>query len=59
LRWGHRFLALPAFSKPLHLHGIAEADEIYFLESHKGQRDLPRPPSKCGGIATRYLPNCP
>jgi transposase-like protein len=47
-RWRHRFLARPARSKPLHLHGIVEADETYFLESHKGERHLPRPPRKRG-----------
>lgn len=52
-RWRHRFLALPAHSKPLHLHGIVEADETYFLESHKGERDLPRPPRKRGGVAAK------
>ncbi len=51
-RWRHRFLALPAQAKPLHLHGIVEADETYFLESHKGERDLPRPPRKRGGVAS-------
>ena len=50
-RWRHRFLTLPAEVKPAHLHGIVEADETYFLESHKGERDLPRPPRKRGGTA--------
>ena len=52
-RWRHRFLALPAASKPSHLHGIVEADETYFLESHKGERHLPRPPRKRGGVAAK------
>jgi transposase-like protein len=52
-RWRHRFLALPAKAKPQHLHGIVEADETYFLESHKGERDLPRPPRKRGGVAAK------
>ncbi len=52
-RWRHRFLALPAQAKPAHLHGIVEADETYFLESHKGERDLPRPPRKRGGVAAK------
>lgn len=38
LRWRHRFFALPAGVKPSRLHGIVEADETYFLESHKGER---------------------
>jgi transposase-like protein len=52
-RWRHRFLALPAQLKPSHLHGIVEADETYFLESHKGERHLPRPPRKRGGVASK------
>lgn len=52
-RWRHRFLALPAQLKPAHLHGIVEADETYFLESHKGERALPRPPRKRGGVAAK------
>jgi transposase-like protein len=52
-RWRHRFLALPAGIKPSSLHGIVEADETYFLESHKGERPLPRPPRKRGGVAKK------
>jgi transposase-like protein len=52
-RWRHRFLALPAEVKPSHLHGIVEADETYFLESHKGERHLSRPPRKRGGVAAK------
>jgi transposase-like protein len=52
-RWRHRFLALPAQVKPSHLHGIIEADETYFLDSHKGERHLPRPPRQRGGVAAK------
>ena len=52
-RWRQRFLALPADVKPSCLHGIVEADETYFLESHKGERHLSRPPRKRGGSATK------
>ena len=52
-RWRHRFLTLPAGLKPSSLHGIVEADETYFLESHKGERYLPRPPRKRGGVAKK------
>jgi len=52
-RWRHRFLTLPGEVKPAHLHGIVEADETYFLESHKGERRLPRPPRKRGGVAAK------
>lgn len=52
-RWRHRFLTLPKTDRPLHLHGITEADEIYFLESEKGARYLERPPHKRGGPASK------
>jgi transposase-like protein len=52
-RWRHRFLASPAATEPRHLHGIVEADETYFLESHKGERHLMRPPRKRGGKASK------
>jgi transposase-like protein len=52
-RWRHRFLTLPKTDRPTCLHGIAEADEIYFLESEKGARHLDRPPHKRGGPATK------
>lgn len=37
-RWRHRFLMCPTIHKPEHLTGIVEADETFFLESHKGER---------------------
>lgn len=52
-RWRHRFLALPAVAKPLHLRGIVEADETYFLESNKGKRHRPRPARQRGGMAAK------
>jgi transposase-like protein len=52
-RWRHRFLALPAKAEPSALEGIVEADETYFLESHKGERNLSRPPRKRGGTAAK------
>jgi len=52
-RWRHRFLSLPARAKPAHLQGIVEADETYFLESHKGERHLSRPPRQRGGVAAK------
>ena len=51
-RWRHRFLALSKHDRPASLAGIAEADEMYVLESHKGSRTLDRPPRKRGGKAT-------
>ncbi|SIR85250.1 ISXO2-like transposase domain-containing protein, partial [Janthinobacterium sp. TND4EL3] len=36
---------------PLCLHGIAEADELYLLESEKGSRHLTRPARRRGGHA--------
>ncbi len=52
-RWRHRFLTLPAKAEPDTLEGIVEADETYFLESHKGERHLSRPPRKRGGAAAK------
>ena len=40
------------------MEGIAEADEMYVLESHKGARKPGRPPRQRGGKATpRGIPN--
>ena len=53
-RWRHRFLAVPKSLQSQALGGIAEADETYFLRSHKGQRKgLNRPPRKRGGRASK------
>jgi len=52
-RWRHRFLISPTIHKPEHLPGIVEADETFFLESHKGEKGLNRPPRKRGGKATK------
>lgn len=52
-RWRHRFLGLSKNDRPERLSGIAEADEMYVLESHKGSRNLDRPPRKRGGRATK------
>lgn len=53
LRWRHRFLSLPKTDRPQGLHGITEADEMYFLESEKGSKYLNRPPRKRGGAASQ------
>lgn len=45
-RWRHRFLTAPKTDRCFPLHGIAEADEIFFHESQKGSRQLNRPPRK-------------
>ena len=50
-RWRHRFLTLARTDRPLRLHGIAEADELYLLESEKGSRHLTRPARRRGGHA--------
>ena len=52
-RWRHRFLKVSKDDRPQCLGGIAEADEMYVLESHKGSRTLDRPPRKRGGKATK------
>jgi len=51
--WRHRFLSQIADHQAQRESGIVEADETFFLESFKGQRDLPRPPRKRGGSAKR------
>ncbi|TBV92329.1 IS1595 family transposase, partial [Azotobacter chroococcum] len=51
--WRHRFLSQIADHQAQHESGIVEADETFFLESFKGQRDLPRLPRKRGGSAKR------
>jgi len=50
-RWRHRMLNNPKSLSARHLHGIVEFDETYFLESHKGERNLDREPRKRGGTA--------
>ncbi|WP_426076072.1 IS1595 family transposase [Janthinobacterium sp. PSPC3-1] len=50
-RWRHRFLALAKTDRPHCLHGIAEADEMYVLESQKGSRHMTRPARRRGGRA--------
>ncbi|MGK5079764.1 IS1595 family transposase [Janthinobacterium sp. HLX7-2] len=50
-RWRHRFLALAKTDRPRCLHGIAEADEMYVLESQKGSRHMTRPARRRGGRA--------
>ena len=49
-RWRHRFLAAPRQQTDTELTGIVEADETYFPESNKGQRQLNRKPRKRGGM---------
>ena len=48
--WRHRFLEQISQHQAQHEEGIIEADETFFLESFKGQRSLPRPPRKRGGV---------
>ena len=49
-RWRHRFLLQAAGHRATHESGIVEADETFFLESFKGQRHLPRPARRRGGV---------
>ena len=44
--WRHRFLHLSKHDRPDSLNGIAEADELFLLESQKGWRCLNRPARK-------------
>ena len=48
--WRHRFLQQAAEHRALRESGIVEADETFFLESFKGQRRLPRPARRRGGV---------
>ena len=48
--WRHRFLNQIAEHRAMHESGIVEADETFFLESFKGQRHLPRPARRRGGV---------
>ena len=50
-RWRHRFLTWVKHDRPALLGGIAEADELFILESQKGSRTLDRPARKRGGTA--------
>ncbi|MGK5007275.1 IS1595 family transposase [Janthinobacterium sp. LB2P70] len=50
-RWRHRFLSLAKTDRPHGLHGIAEADELYLLESEKGSRNMTRPARRRGSHA--------
>jgi len=50
-RWRHRFLDATKHDRPSQLGGIAEADELFLLESEKGARTMRRPPRKRGGAA--------
>jgi hypothetical protein len=47
------FLEARNYSKDQSLAGIAEVDEIFLLESFKGQRKLLRAARKCGGVAEK------
>ena len=53
LRWRHRFLASLKADRAATLQGITEADETYFLQSHKGCRKLDRLPRRRGGKASK------
>ena len=52
-KWRHRFLRVSAIHQSNKINGIVEADEIYFLESFRGQRHLPRAARKRGGKAAK------
>lgn len=51
--WRHRFLRQAAEHRAEHESGIVEADETFFLESFKGQRQLPRAARRRGGSARK------
>ena len=52
--WRQRFLCAAAGHCDTRESGIVEADETFFLESFKGQRKLPRPARKRGGVGAYH-----
>ena len=51
-RWRHRFLERVKDDRPACLNGIAEADEMFLLESQKGSRKLDRAPASAAAQRT-------
>ncbi len=52
--WRHRFVQAASAHRAEQESGIVEADETFFLESFKGQRKLPRPARKRGGVGAKW-----
>jgi transposase-like protein len=52
-RWRHRFLQIPAQKKADNLTGIVEADETFFTESCKGNRQLTHRPPRKRGVSSK------
>ena len=52
--WRHRFVKAPSAHRADHEGGIVEADETFFLQSFKGQRQLSRPARKRGGVGAKW-----
>lgn len=53
-RWRHRFLKAPTNDKPSEVAGIIETDEMFFLESYKGNQTIhDRPARKRGGMGDK------
>ena len=52
--WRHRFLQAASTHRAEHEGGIARADETFFLQSFKGQRELPRPARKRAGVGAQW-----
>jgi len=54
-RWRHRFLSSPASNKTKRMTGIVEADETFFTENCKGNRQIKhRSPKKRGRSAKKF-----
>jgi transposase-like protein len=51
--WRHKILSSFEQACPAGFQGITESDDIFFLESGKGSRDLTRKPRKRGSKATK------
>ena len=51
--WRHKILSAFEQAAPEGFEGIVESDDIFFLESNKGSRELPRKARKRGSKATK------
>ena len=53
LLWRHRYFSRAAKHHDARETSIVEADETFFQKSFKGQRELPRPTRRRGGVCKR------
>ncbi len=55
-RWRHRFLATAQDKKARSLAGVVEADETFFLKSHKGSRKIAGRAPRKRGLSEEQVP---